>query len=43
MFGGQTDPAFLDFYEKSITGRLDGFERLLKKEKYLAGDVRPFH
>jgi len=38
MFGGQTDPAFLEFYEKSITGRLDGFERLLKKQKYLAGD-----
>jgi len=43
MFGGQTDPTFLEYYEQSMTGRLDGFERLLKKQKYLAGDVRPFH
>lgn len=42
MFGNQPDPAFLEYYEKLMTGKLDGFERLLKKQKYLAGDVRDF-
>ena len=42
MFGNQADPAFLGYYEKLMTGKLDGFERLLKKQKYLAGDVRIF-
>lgn len=42
MFGNQTDPAFLEYYEKLITGKLDGFERLLTEQKYLAGDVRHF-
>ena len=41
MYGKQPDPAFLEYYEKLMTGKLDGFERLLKKQKYLAGDVRP--
>ncbi len=40
MIGKQTDPVFLEYYEKLMTGKLDGFERLLKKQKYLAGDVR---
>ena len=40
MIGKQTDPVFLEYYEKLMAGKLDGFERLLKKQKYLAGDVR---
>jgi hypothetical protein len=42
MFGNQPDPAFLEYYEKLMAGKLDGFDRLLKKQKYLAGDVRHF-
>ena len=40
MHGNQADPAFVEYYEKLMVGKLDGFERLLKKQKYLAGDVR---
>ncbi len=40
MYGKQPDPAFLEYYEQLMAGKLDGFERLLKKQKYLSGDVR---
>lgn len=39
MFGKAPDPTLVGHYEKAIEGRLDGFERLLSKQKYLAGNV----
>jgi glutathione S-transferase len=42
MFGGVTDPAIFEEACKSLSGKLDAYEVILGKQKYLAGDVRTF-
>ncbi len=37
--GQPTDDALVKSYEKELERKMDGFERLLKKQKYIAGDV----
>jgi hypothetical protein len=39
MGGEEADPAFLSYYETNLTNKMDGFERILSKQKYMAGDV----
>ena len=39
MHGGSTDEKQLEFYVKTLDAKLDGYERILSKQKYLAGDV----
>lgn len=38
-FGQPTDDTLVKAYEKELERKMDGFERLLKKQKYIAGDV----
>ncbi|KAJ7253568.1 glutathione S-transferase [Mycena rebaudengoi] len=38
MFGGVTDPAIFEEACKSLSGKLDAYEVILGKQKYLAGD-----
>lgn len=38
MFGQKTDEARVQEYIETLTGKLDGYERVLSKTKYLAGD-----
>jgi glutathione S-transferase len=40
MFGQQTDDARVAENESSLKEKLKGYERILSKQKYLAGDVR---
>ncbi len=35
-----TDEVALKGYETQLSAALDGYERILSKQKYLAGDVR---
>ena len=37
--GRRVHEALVRTYEKELERRLDGFERLLRKHKYIAGDV----
>ena len=37
--GQPTDEVLVKNYEKELERKMDGFERLLKKQKYIAGDV----
>ena len=37
--GRRVHEALVRTYEKELKRRLDGFERLLRKQKYIAGDV----
>lgn len=37
--GQPTDEVLVKSYEKELERKMDGFERLLKKQKYIAGDV----
>lgn len=39
MRGQKADPKFVEDYEKTLTTKMDGFERILSKQKYMAGDV----
>lgn len=36
--GEEADPHFLSYYETSLKDKMDGFERVLSKQKYMAGD-----
>jgi glutathione S-transferase len=38
-FGHPVNEALLKSHENQLERKLDGFERLLKKQKYIAGDV----
>lgn len=38
MFGQTTDEARVQEYLETLTGKLEGYERILSKTKYLAGD-----
>ncbi|KAG9087248.1 hypothetical protein FS749_003063 [Ceratobasidium sp. UAMH 11750] len=40
MFGVEANEVLAEHYEKTLKGRLEGYERVLSKQKYLAGDVR---
>lgn len=40
MHGGKADEEQVMRNVESLKGKLDGFERILSKHKYLAGDVR---
>ncbi|KIM22233.1 hypothetical protein M408DRAFT_333008 [Serendipita vermifera MAFF 305830] len=42
MGGQEADPAFVAKYEEGMVGKLDGFEKLLSKQKYMAGDSLTF-
>ena len=39
-FGQPVNESLVKSYEKELERKLDGFERLLKKQKYIAGEVR---
>ncbi|CAE6472752.1 unnamed protein product [Rhizoctonia solani] len=38
MFGGQTNETLVQKYITTLTNKLEGYERILSKQKYLAGD-----
>lgn len=42
MFGGKTDEVVVGELIKTLDMKLDGYEKILSKQKYLAGDVRTF-
>ena len=37
--GGETNEKALEFYIAQLDGKLNGYEAILSKQKYLAGDV----
>jgi hypothetical protein len=39
MRGEEADPSFVSYYETNLADKMDGFERILSKQKYMAGDV----
>ncbi|KAG8741697.1 hypothetical protein FRC10_002570 [Ceratobasidium sp. 414] len=39
MFGTEPNEELADHYEKALKTKLEGYERVLSKQKYLAGDV----
>ena len=40
MRGGETNEKAVEFYVAQLDGKLKGYEAILSKQKYLAGDVR---
>lgn len=38
MHGGKTDEARLEYLTKTLDSKLQGYDRMLSKTKYLAGD-----
>jgi glutathione S-transferase len=40
MFGMEADEAAAVKSEEALKAKLEGYERILSKQKYLAGDVR---
>ena len=39
MFGGQTDEKQVEYYVATLDAKLNGYEAILSKQKYIAGDV----
>ena len=39
MFGMETNEVLAEKYLATLKTRMDGYERILSKQKYLAGDV----
>jgi glutathione S-transferase len=42
MFGGKTDQAIVDDNLEKLAAKLDVYDQILAKQKYLAGDVCTF-
>jgi glutathionyl-hydroquinone reductase len=42
MFGVEGNEAFAEKHIKTLTAKMDGYERILSKQKYLAGDVSTY-
>lgn len=40
MRGGTTDEKAVEFFATTLEAKLKGYEAILSKQKYLAGDVR---
>jgi len=38
--GLEPEPLFVSSFEAILNGKMDGFEKLLGKQKYMAGNVR---
>jgi glutathione S-transferase len=43
MRGLEPNQALADKYISTLKAKMDGYERILSKQKYLAGDVRFSH
>ena len=41
-YGGETDPAAVESHTATLQKKLDAYEKILSKRKYLAGDVNVF-
>lgn len=39
MFGAEPDEALAEKHRATLVAKLDGYERILSKQKYLAGEV----